>query len=85
MNMIETVARTLWQCTKNNGGVVRGTADDGWRDFVYDAREVIASIREPTDEMLAVIDPSGERENYFVPDVQDAWRRMIDGALESAR
>ena len=88
MNTLETVARTLWRCSKRNGVVTRGaTEDDGWRDFVCDAREVIESLRDPPTGLLHddVLDPRTDHDWSFGVVLRErVWDRIIDAAVKES-
>lgn len=83
MNFVELVARKLREITIANRGIDRGTGDNGWRDYVDDARTLIAGIREPTEEMLAaaaVIDIDADSDAQIGG--SEYWQTMIAAALK---
>jgi hypothetical protein len=80
MNFVELVARKLRAITIANGGIDRGIGENGWQDYVDNARELIAGIGEPTREMLeaaAAIDVSRKIEVGG----KEYWQAMITAAL----
>lgn len=58
--------------------------------LVAAARAAIAAMREPTDEMVHVVDVSGETDaggfnaTYYIgaPEAKKVWQAMIDEALK---
>jgi hypothetical protein len=67
MSMVERVARSL--CSTLGG--------DDWRSFAEAARAAVATMREPTPDMLDAALP-GLPDWGYLP---DDWRAMIDHAL----
>ena len=83
MNFVELVARKLREITISNGGKDRGMGEEGWRDYVDNARTLIAAIREPTEEMLgaaAALDIDVDRDAQIGGN--DYWQAMISAALQ---
>lgn len=60
-----------------------GTDRDSPKDWEFVAREVIAAMREPTEEMLRAGDVMLDGDSHCRwADEGSVWRAMIDAALE---
>lgn len=84
-NMIESIARVLRKLTKQNGGVCRGDDENGWHDYIDDAKAVLGAMRTASFAMndavfdagrVNMMNASGDR-----PEAQMVWSTMIDAAL----
>jgi hypothetical protein len=84
VKLLERLARTLRELTKQNGRQCHGDDETGWRYYVDDARAVLAAIRQPSEEMVshgALQLAEGDGVDVDLQQVAAAWRQMIDAAL----
>lgn len=92
MTPIERAARALarehWDVQDLHGGTNKSSSqwvDERWRDYLPNARAVIAAIRDPSDEMIA----DGKDRMNVDPELghheatpESIWSTMIDALLE---
>lgn len=72
--LLECIARAL--CERDNNppdATMDGKAL--WRDYLPEARAVVETMREPTQDMINVAN------EYAEPGPAGIWRAMIDAAL----
>lgn len=77
--MVDRLARVI-------GAAYDGEADpettpNNWRRAVSAARDVIAAMREPSEEMKAAEDIHWGYNCQICGGLTDGWRKMIDAAL----
>lgn len=86
-SMIERVARMI--CANQGGdpdaitygeGAAWGKSWTGWQAYANEAREIIAAMREPTDDMVDAGEATADRPCLCMS-ARYAWRAMIDEAL----
>ena len=71
--MIERVARRL--CLTEYPDQSPAWHDDAWQEWITVALDIVRTMREPTEAMVAAIPEALPEENAY------GWRTMIDAAL----